>query len=422
MIGAGLAGLTAAKVLQESGLEFQVFEASDAIGGRVRSDRVGGFILDRGFQVLLDSYPTLKRHVNLQAMDVQAFDSGALLADRGQLWKFRSPLRHPLSIWPTAWETPIPQTDKIRLARMAAMAITRSDDHLLSPCGTSHDVDTLRFLKSRGVSPTAIERFLRPFFAGVFLDNDLTASKNLFLYYLKKFALGRAVLPAEGVGAFPAQLASHLPPGTIHTNSGVREFQISNDRITGICLQNGGSHSVEAVILAVDSAAARRLLPQQAPEPSFASVWTVSFEARESLYKEKLIVLPAGSRRLIRHFVQITNVVPGYSGNGNPLIVATILNPGNLPAAALASAARKEISCIFPAAETMNLVDIHRVDRAVQKQPPSFFRRTPLVSPFPNLFLAGDHTATSSIEAAMRSGERAAKQVAAKFQSHPLDE
>ncbi|MEX1118121.1 MAG: NAD(P)/FAD-dependent oxidoreductase [Terrimicrobiaceae bacterium] len=415
VIGAGLAGLTCGKVLHEAGADYCVLDSSDAVGGRVRSDRHHGMILDRGFQVLLDSYPTLRRHGNLKTLKLQPFDSGALLWDAGQFWKLRNPFRHPLSAPETAFGQAFPLADKVRLGKIALTALARSDQALLQACGGTHDEETLAFARKNGLSPELIERFLRPFFGGVFLDNRLETSAALFSYYLKKFLLGRALLPGEGIGALPRQLAASLRPGSLRLETRVKSLITRNGHVSGLMFEDGGKIDVASVVLATDAISAKRLVQGDSASadftPDFAPVWTVSFRAKESLYRDRLIVLPAGRKRLVRHFAQITNVAPGYSSDGSPLVVATILEPGGHASAALATLAKREIAEVFPdAAAGLDVVEILRIDRAVLRQPPDFFHRTRLTSPYPNLILAGDHTATSSIEAAMASGERAAKQ------------
>src|SRR3712207_8380541 len=79
IVGAGLAGLTCAKVLRERGAEVVVFEASDGVGGRVRTDASDGFLLDRGFQVYFTSYPVSKRHLDHAKLDFRSFDPGAII-------------------------------------------------------------------------------------------------------------------------------------------------------------------------------------------------------------------------------------------------------------------------------------------------------------------------------------------------------
>src|SRR6202166_4780809 len=95
IIGAGLAGLCCAKRLTEAGITFQIVEASDGIGGRVRTDEVDGFLLDRGFQVLLTAYPEAKHYLDFSRLDLRSFHSGVLSWYGGRMNKLVDPWRTP---------------------------------------------------------------------------------------------------------------------------------------------------------------------------------------------------------------------------------------------------------------------------------------------------------------------------------------
>jgi phytoene dehydrogenase-like protein len=85
IVGAGLAGLCCAKRLTDEGITFQIVEASDGIGGRVRTDEVDGFLLDRGFQVLLTAYSAAHKVLNYSRLDLKSFSPGALPWFAGRL-------------------------------------------------------------------------------------------------------------------------------------------------------------------------------------------------------------------------------------------------------------------------------------------------------------------------------------------------
>ena len=102
IVGAGLAGLVAAKVLEQHNLDVIVLEESDGVGGRVRTDHVDGFLLDRGFQVLLTAYPELHRHLNLDALNLQLFEPGALVWRDGKGTVVGDPIRRPKTLVSTA--------------------------------------------------------------------------------------------------------------------------------------------------------------------------------------------------------------------------------------------------------------------------------------------------------------------------------
>ena len=102
IVGAGLAGLVAARTLGLNGIDSVILESSDGVGGRVRSDIVDGFVLDRGFQVLLTGYPEIHRHLDIDALNLRAFEPGALVWREGKGTVVGDPFRRPRTLVSTA--------------------------------------------------------------------------------------------------------------------------------------------------------------------------------------------------------------------------------------------------------------------------------------------------------------------------------
>jgi phytoene dehydrogenase-like protein len=211
VIGAGLAGLACARTLQAAGRDVVVLEASDGVGGRVRTDVVDGFRLDRGFQVLLTAYPEVQRQLDVAALRLQRFDPGSLVWTGGKGHVVSDPFRDPRHLLSSA-TAPIGSIgDRIRVARLRRRLLRTPVPQLLR----GPDLPTAAALRARGFSPTMIERFWRPLFAGIQLDPELATSNRMFDTIFRSLASGDATVPAEGMGAIPAQLASHLRPGTV---------------------------------------------------------------------------------------------------------------------------------------------------------------------------------------------------------------
>ncbi len=418
IIGAGLAGLTCAKVLVENGLrDFLLLEAHAEPGGRVRSERTAdGYTLDRGFQVLLDSYPAVRRHLDLPALAPRYFDSGALLAEPGSGRPpdvTAHPLFHPADAPATASSDAFPVADKARLAALVAELLVTPDLALRAEPGQPGDVSTAGFLFRRGFSPAIVERFFRPFFGGVFLDERLATSAGLFRYYLKKFATGRALLPAGGIGEIPRQLAARLPAGTLRLGCPVARLETAGPRVTAVVTAGGERLDCQRVLLATDAPATGRLLgePPPATEPPLGTR-AVCFSSAVRLYDRPMLVLPAGRGRVARHFVQLTNVAPEYAPAGRHLLSATVLDNREMDDAALFAVVRAEVAEVFPAAaRVLEPLSVVRVPYAQRRQPARFARRlcpAPAPTRFENVFLAGDQTTACSIQSAMSSGEQAA--------------
>lgn len=409
VVGAGLAGLTCAKLLHEAAEEFVVLETATEPGGRVRHVRQDGFTLDRGFQVFLDSYASLRRHVDIPALQPRYFDSGALMWEDGEFFTVRSPMRHPGAIFSDLGTSAFRFADKVKLTSLVSSLILSSDAELLETCASPTDESTRAYLERMGFSDEFMRRFAQPFFGGVFIDNDLQTSKGLFWFYLKKLATGRTFVPAGGVGALPAQLAARLPDGCLRLGTTVESLETTGSRVTSLRLAGGSMLPVKSVVLATDELSTRRILGLPAPVRGHTSVSVVYLASEVPLLADKLIVLPAGDRRLVRHFVQVTNIAPEYAPAGQHLISATILNEHGLDEPALAQAVLTEITEVFPAVRgALRMIARIPVPYATLWQPAGFAAKGALPSPHPNLHLAGDQVSSSSIEATMRSGETAA--------------
>src|ERR687894_732771 len=220
IVGAGLAGLTCAKVLSERGAHVTVFEESDDVGGRVRTDAVNGFLLDRGFQVYFTSYPVSRRHLDHAKLDFRAFDPGAIIHREGKKTVLSDPLRDPKALVPTLLSDAASPADKLRTAGLAAKILPGTAATAAAENGGA-DTSTLEYLRSSGLSERYIESFYRPFYGGVFLSRSLYTSSRVFRFTFRMLATGKAVVPAKGMAEIPRQLADHLQAESIRLETPV---------------------------------------------------------------------------------------------------------------------------------------------------------------------------------------------------------
>ncbi len=398
VIGAGLSGLRAASLIQDAGREVILLEASDGSGGRVRTDIVDGFRLDRGFQVLLTEYPEVKAALDLKALDLKPFAPGAMIFQRGAFSTLCDPLRRPFEGALGLFGPPGRISDRFRLATFRARISWSSEKQLGRRFGTPF-IDVLR---SHSFSADFIDAFFRPWFGGITLDRSLSADAAFCEFVFRCMAKGHTAIPALGMGAVADQLSARLAPDTLRVESRVVSIEGSRVRLVSGEVLEG-----RTIIVATEGPEAERLLRMS--DTGSKSVTCLWFAAAAPPFAGPWLALNGESEGLVNNLAVMTNVAPSYSSDSRVLISATILGPVAPPDdLALKRSVLAQLRGWFGGAvEEWSLV---RVDRIRHAQPlatkaAGFLR--------PGLFLAGDHTQQPSAHGALRSGRLAAEAILA---------
>jgi len=409
IVGAGLAGLTCAKVLSERGAEVAVFEASDGVGGRVRTDERDGFLLDRGFQVYFTSYPVSKRHLDHGALDFRVFDPGAIVHRDRERSVLSDPLRDPKALVPTLLSGDATLGDKLRTPKVVAGAFPGGRISAGEEDGGA-DTTTLEYLRASGLSERYIDSFFRPFYGGVLLNRGLTTSARVLRFTLRMLATGRTVVPARGMAEIPKQLASRLPQGMVRLDSPVDGLLRDGERVAGVRAA-GEEHEADAVVVATDAPTAGGLTGEAVPEGRVGEVCL--YYETSGVGSGRKILLNAEDGAFVNNAVEISNVSEGYAPPGHHLLYAVSLTGLDLPDDVLYRRGIEDLSRWYPDADFRPL-GLRRIPYGQFAQPPGVHETLPENrTATPGLVLAGEYTEDSSINGAMLSGERAAGAVAA---------
>ena len=398
VVGAGLAGLACAQRLGRAGVEVQVLEASDEVGGRVRTDLVDGFRCDRGFQLLNPAYPVLRRVLDLGQLDLHAFKAGVVVAHGSQRSVLADPRRAPARL-PGTIAAPIGSlAEKFRCARWAARSLRPVRRILAEP-----DRALAEQLDDAGLTGRLRSGVLEPFLAGVVAERDGSTSAHFAALLVRSFILGSPSVPSLGMGRLPQLIAASLPAGAVRLGTRVR-------RVTARAVRTDDEElSARAVVVATDPGTAAELT--ELPQPSMKGLTTFWYTSSEPPTRQPLLHLDADGRGPVINTAVMTAAAPTYAPAGRSLIAATVLGADGSTAAEFQ--ARRHASTIYGSDPGMwELVTSHVIPAALPTQPPPLDPRRP-VELTGGLFVAGDHRDTASIQGALVSGRRAASAVLA---------
>src|SRR5215207_5884577 len=369
VVGAGLAGLRCARRLHEKGVAATVLEASDGVGGRVRTDRVEDFLLDRGFQVLLTAYPEANDALDYRELELHPFYPGAMIRTGGKLVTVADPFRRRWDGLRTALAPVGGLGDKLNVAKLRRRVTAGSLEELFArPESTTREA-----LAADGFSEEMVDRFFRPLFGGVLLDRELGTSSRMFEFVYRMFALGDTALPARG---------ERLP--------------------------------ARAVVVATDGPAASGLLGGEPPAPASVAATCLYFAADRAPVDEPVIVLDGDGQGPVNNLCVPSVVAPTYAPPGAALISATVLDRPGLPRGPdLEAAVLGQLADWFGSGVVAwRHLKTYHIPHAQPAQPPGTL--DPPERPVrlrPGLYVCGDHRDNASINGALASGRRAADAV-----------
>ncbi len=402
IIGAGLAGLTAARVLKSAGRKVKIIEAADGPGGRVRTDEVNGFLLDRGFQVFLTAYPEAKHFLDYKALDLQSFSPGSIILNNSGIDEIGDPFREASSLIRTL-KSPIGTLgDKFRMLSLRLKLAGNSINEIFS----KKEITTLEYLRNAGFGEKIISDFFAPFMSGIYLEQNLDTSARMFEFVFKMLSEADTAIPAKGMGMISSQLAS---------NFSVEEL-ILNERVISIDdneVQSASGNVYEASRILIATTADCIPVPFQSRLVKKKSVTCMYFSADKAPYKKALIALNAIPDRLVNNIAVTSNVSSSYAPDGKSLISVSLSgNEQFIKNDELELKVKEELKFWFSECSNWEHIKTYDIPYALPDNShvindilPSSLRINH------STFICGDHLLNGSINAAMKSGRLAAKSI-----------
>jgi len=387
IVGAGLSGLAAAIELKNKGHKVKVFDQNPRVGGRVQTDQVEGFRLDRGFQVLLTSYPLVKKYLSLPGLKLAPFKPGALIynSDSKKFEKISDPFRDPGATLATLFNSYASFKDQLLILKLKNQ--TRNFN-LKKASG----VPTHTELKKFGFSEKFIKNFFIPFFSGVFLEKNLETDSNFFKYLFSKFNTSYASLPEKGMGEIAQLMSQKLSPEDLQMNTQVL-------KMTKDSLHFGQtSENFDHVICALDQTSATNLLGEELSKTNdFRPVTTYYFHSPSHKIASKYLYLIKD--KSINHIACLTAVQKSYAPKGLQLFSVNTLSH-KLPVSEI----RNELSEIFGAKEILKWTHLktYHVKKALPKT--SLYLKQTLKKS--GIYFIGDYTQHPSIQGALNSAHQ----------------
>jgi phytoene dehydrogenase-like protein len=403
VVGAGLAGLACARQLSRRGIDVVVLEAAAVAGGRVRTDVVGGFVCDHGFQLLNPAYPEVRRVLDVGRLRLQSFPAAVVVAGAQGRQVLGDPRRSPALLPRTAASLLHDSTgswrERAAFARWALRAARAKPEKLLS----EPDLPWGEALTQRGLSGALRHRVVTPFLAGVLGEEEGASSHQFVQLLVRSFLRGTPAVPWRGMRAVPEQLAAQVPG--IHF--GVRVESVG----PGLVRSTAGDIQARAVVVATDPKTATALLdlpPVQSR--GLTTYWHVSPEAPT---RSGALHVDGDRRGPVVNTVVISNRARSYSPDERALIATTVL--GGDPDLATERAVMSQLALIYGRpTHWWELIRRDAIPEALTAMPAPLEVRRP-VALGEGLFVAGDHRDTASIQGALVSGRRTADAVLAEL-------
>ena len=396
IVGAGISGLTAATVLEQKGYSPVLLEASDRVGGRVKTDVINGYQLDHGFQVLLTAYPAAQKYLDYDSLELQNFLPGASIFKNGKQEVIGDPLRDATLLFSTLFANIGTVADKLKILKLNTSLKKKSIDEIFS----DEEQATFSYLTDLGFSSEIIDDFFTPFFSGIFLENKLETSSRMFEFVYKMFGEGNAALPKGGIEEIPKQLLHQLKNTVIKYNTSVSSIGDSK-----ILLADGQEIESDFIIVATEASNLIQNLKNQAIE--WQSCDTLYFETENRTIKKPLIGLIPDQGTIINNIFYHTSLKTAINA-GKELLSVTVVDNQGLTGKGLIDQVQTELKELCGITSS-TFIKHYRIPKSLPKLNDLNYEISPSETRLKEtVYLAGDLQLNGSLNAAMIAGEKAA--------------
>lgn len=414
VVGAGLAGLCAARTLQRAGKRVRVLEKSGLVGGRVWTRQHHGYTMDAGFLGMFTAYPAAQRQLDYDALELVALRPSAVLRQEGGRAEILGDPRRDLGALPGDLRAQaLTLRDRVLAGKLVAELLTRAPHEWLN--GPSQP--TRAFLLGYGFSPRSLERFFTPFFGGLVLDRKLLTCSALFKYYFSLLVRGDVAIPAGGMIELPRQLARDL---TVELDTTVERIDAHDDGVS--VYTSRGRLEADTVVVATDPPTAARLLGESSSRPidrgSLGSTY-LHYGVDRPLENQPRLQLNALPNGHLNQALWMGQVFPNRVPAGHDLLIASLWGLPDGTDTELDSLTRAELRAwLGDNVNQLNLLHVERIPHTQYPQPAGYARTLPgQAGGHPRLYLASEVTSLSGIQGALESGEKTAAAILGDVQT-----
>lgn len=400
IVGAGMSGLTMAYHLEKFGYNIAIFEAGSAVGGRVRTDNVDGFQLDRGLHFFQSSYPEAAKVLEYKSLRLKNIYPGMLIYHDEKFDLLSNPLIKWTDIFTNFFGNFHDLSDRMKFMGLLAKLSAFSESYILN----SKDIDAYTFIQQQGFSKPFIEKVFRPFMGAIFCSKDMHVSSRLFCYVLKYFTISQLALPEKGIGSIPQNIVSQLKSTTIFLNTKVKEAHED-----GVMLANGDYVQADRVVIATTPCDILKILPQHEEYAQYKHVSCLYFSAYSTPLKESIVAFNGSGKGIVNHIFVPTNLHKSYAPKGQHLIGVSIVDIPELDDDELIDQVISEMVGWFGVkANSWTHLKTYHIRNAL----PDIKKLTNIEThkkTAENIYIIGDHTSFGSINMVMQNSRLTAK-------------